>query len=103
MYDIADLYKMETSVPAAFQTVSLGNHDLERRCRTFCRDEFQRTNILKRIVLDIHKLFDQKEEDFEAVDDYVADPAAPSCLWNPDGELSEGGVLYTDDNKEEGT
>ncbi len=101
VYDIADLYKMETSVPAAFRTVASGINDLEKRCRMACRDEFHQSNILKSIVADIHKLFDQDLSEFEDSDDYVNDPSAPGDLWNPDGEKSEGGLMYANTQQKE--
>jgi CRISPR-associated protein Cas1 len=101
VYDIADLYKMETSVPAAFRTVASGVNDLEKRCRMACRDEFHQSNILKSIVADIHKLFDQDLSEFEDSDDYVNDPSAPGDLWNPNGEVSEGGLMYANAQQKE--
>ena len=37
VYDIADLYKLETSVPAAFSVIGGSYADLEREVRTACR------------------------------------------------------------------
>lgn len=101
VYDVADLYKMETTVPAAFKTVAAGEADLERRCRTACRYEFHQTNILKKIVSDIHKLFDQDLSEFDEVDDYAVDQSAPGYLWNPQGESSAGGIMYAGTDQED--
>lgn len=41
VYDIAELYKMELTVPAAFMEVARGSHKLESRVRHRCRDLFR--------------------------------------------------------------
>ena len=57
VYDIADLYKFETVVPAAFAVAakSTGGND-ERTVRQSCRDMFRRTRLLERIIPDIEDL-----------------------------------------------
>lgn len=57
VYDIADLYKFETVVPAAFAVAakSTGGND-ERTVRQSCRDMFRRTRLLERIIPDIEEL-----------------------------------------------
>lgn len=61
VYDIADLYKFETVVPAAFATaarIATGeiNERPERAVRLACRDAFRRTRLLDRIIPDIHSV-----------------------------------------------
>ncbi len=94
VYDIADLYKMETSVVAAFKTVSTGINELERRTRMACRDEFYATGLLKKVVQDLHSLFDQDISNLDVMDDYASDQSAPGGLWEPGGKTAQGGVLY---------
>ena len=95
VYDIGDLYKMEVSVPAAFAAVSQGTEELERRVRLACRDEFHKNKILARIVEDIDKLLKagENEEDSNA---YNEDGAKPGELWNPNNEITHGGVNFAD-------
>jgi CRISPR-associated protein Cas1 len=56
VYDIADIFKFETVVPAAFAVaarVERGRADgapVERQVRIACRDAFRRTNLLERII-----------------------------------------------------
>ncbi|KAA3605184.1 MAG: type I-E CRISPR-associated endonuclease Cas1 [Planctomycetota bacterium] len=50
VYDIADLFKFETVVPAAFKAAAGGEQPPERRVRLACRDAFRRTRLLKRII-----------------------------------------------------
>lgn len=55
VYDIADLFKFETVVPAAFGVASriqqgFADGPPERLVRIACRDAFRRTNLLDRII-----------------------------------------------------
>jgi CRISPR-associated protein Cas1 len=50
VYDIADLYKTEVTVPAAFATVKESDGQIETRIRKTCRDLFFETRLLERIV-----------------------------------------------------
>lgn len=89
-YDIADLYKLETTVPAAFEAISTPRTDpIERHVRTICRRLLRERRILKRIAADLAYLFDA-----EAGED---DPnvEAPGDLWDEDGSV-DGGVNYAD-------
>ncbi|MDN2565196.1 type I-E CRISPR-associated endonuclease Cas1e [Aquibium sp. A9E412] len=58
VYDIADLYKLETVVPEAFRVAGAaarGKLDMapDRAVRLACRDSFRRTRLLDRIIPDI--------------------------------------------------
>ena len=56
VYDIADVYKFETVVPAAFETaakIAKGKGDgsaPERQVRIACRDLFRKTGVLEKII-----------------------------------------------------
>jgi CRISPR-associated protein Cas1 len=62
VYDIADIYKFETVVPAAFETaakIAKGKGDgstPERQVRIGCRDLFRRTGILEKIIPAIEEI-----------------------------------------------
>ncbi|NCB97007.1 MAG: type I-E CRISPR-associated endonuclease Cas1 [Bacteroidia bacterium] len=56
VYDIADLYKTETSIPVAFQVVSESHEDVERRVRYTLRDLFKEQKLMKRIIPDLKDL-----------------------------------------------
>lgn len=58
VYDIADLYKAETTIPAAFSIVGQSYDDLGRQVRIACRKVFHDQQVLKRIPKDIEWLFD---------------------------------------------
>lgn len=50
VYDIADLFKFETVVPAAFKIAAQKPVDPDRAVRMACRDAFKQTRLLKRII-----------------------------------------------------
>lgn len=50
VYDIADLVKFETVVPAAFATAARHPADPERETRLACRDAFRSSRLLERII-----------------------------------------------------
>lgn len=52
VYDIADIFKFDTVVPAAFATAAkaIPAQALERQVRLSCRDAFRRTGILEQII-----------------------------------------------------
>lgn len=90
VYDVADLYKTETSIPAAFHTVGDGEDNVERAVRIRLRDQFHRTNLLGRIVEDLARLLDVDEAQEDAVEH---DMTAPGGLWDPGGVVA-GGVNH---------
>lgn len=50
VYDIADIVKFETVVPAAFRIAAQAPIEPERRVRLACRDVFRETKLLGRII-----------------------------------------------------
>lgn len=87
VYDIADLYKTETSIPAAFEAVRNNDGDLDQRVRQHMRQNMTRIGLLKRIAEDIAWIFDLplQEEQQNRVD--------AGELWSEDG-LLPGGKNY---------
>lgn len=78
VYDIADIYKFETVVPAAFKIASDQPHNPERAVRLACRDIFRQTKLLERIIPDIETILAAGEIPRpEAPEDAVC-PAIPS-------------------------
>jgi CRISPR-associated protein Cas1 len=102
VYDVADLYKTETSVPAAFRAVESGAIGVESAARHMLRDQFHRSRLLGRIVDDLAALFDLESEraeidaGFRAAD---ADLARPGGLWDHDG-LVRGGLNYSPEGRD---
>jgi CRISP-associated protein Cas1 len=83
VYDIADLYKFQTVVPAAFETaakIAKGKGDgsaPERQVRLACRDQFRRTGILDKIIPAIEEVLKASGIDPPAEAPEAADPAIP--------------------------
>lgn len=77
VYDIADLFKFETVVPAAFKTAALNPHEPERDVRYACRDLFRETHLLKRIIPIIEEVLAAGGVSAPAPPDWVVPPAIP--------------------------
>lgn len=93
VYDVADLYKVQLTLPLAFHAVAEGTQDLEGRVRRECRDVFHSARLLQRIVPDIEEalsVVDPREGDEEM--DFDADDALPGWLWDPEQGGVAGGV-----------
>jgi CRISPR-associated protein Cas1 len=95
VYDVADLYKADLTVPTAFETVAVGTHDLEGRVRRGCRDAFHAGRLLPRIVEDIQHVLDVAPTG-ELDVGFDADAALPGGLWDPEGGESVGGVNWAE-------
>lgn len=50
VYDIADLFKFETVVPAAFEVASKSTDNIETDVRHVCRDMFRKVHLLEKII-----------------------------------------------------
>ena len=65
VFDIADLYKVETTLPASFETVrdckNNSNLNFESELRKNCRKYFAKMDILKKVVKDLEYLFEDIE------------------------------------------
>jgi CRISPR-associated protein Cas1 len=58
VFDIADLFKFETVVPAAFEVAGQRPVHPERQVRQRCRDLFREQNILERIIPTIQEVLE---------------------------------------------
>jgi len=58
VFDIADLFKFDTVVPAAFEVASQYPTHPERSVRQACRDRFRQERILDRIIPTIQEVLD---------------------------------------------
>lgn len=66
VYDIADLYKAETTIPVAFEIASKNVEDIGSETRRALREIFRKGQILDRMVHDIKYLL--LEDDFKQAD-----------------------------------
>ncbi|MGQ9706888.1 MAG: type I-E CRISPR-associated endonuclease Cas1e [bacterium] len=93
VYDIADLYKTEITIPLSFEVVKEGPIDLSRRVRLACRDYFYKTRLLSRIIPDIKDVLSIDKELEEEIN--RDDPEWMVCdLWDPDDEKVKGGQSW---------
>lgn len=94
VYDIADLYKIEVTVPAAFHAVKTGGtHKLSSRVRRLCRAAFHRHRILERLIPDIQVALGMRPEKAAVFHhrDPDNDDELPVDLWDPlQGSLRGG-------------
>lgn len=83
VYDIADLYKMQLTVPVAFSVVAEGLPSVETQVRKRCRDAFTTLRLLQRIVTDVDRLLRlDVEPDTPDGFDPDDDPALPTPWWD---------------------
>jgi len=99
VYDVADLYKTVTSIPAAFAVTRTNPKDIEGTVRRAMRDQFFEERLLDRILPDLALLFEDIGEGVDASLDNLldADDALPSGLWDPVSGRVEGGVNYSEE------
>lgn len=88
VYDVADMYKAETSIPAAFEAVSNAYFDLEEVVRCKCRQKFYHSRLMQRLVRDIDQVLQYEGGD---------EMAEPTCfLWDDQVEQVEGGKDWSE-------
>lgn len=87
-YDVADLVKTETSIPAAFEAATSGADQVESRARRILRERCCHDRIQDRLTKLIPALFNTESIDHDrACSDEVG------SLWDADGLIS-GGIQY---------
>jgi CRISPR-associated protein Cas1 len=89
VYDIADLYKVEMTVPLAFQAVAESTENLHARVRLACREAFKERRLLQRMLPDIDHLLDVPDDVLKAGQEADSDPARPEPLWSPPDVATE--------------
>lgn len=91
VYDVADLYKAEVTIPAAFQVAAAGDSDLGGRARRAVRDAVVSARLLPRIAADIRVLLGAAGDE-----DAGGALAGPAPLWDGPGTVP-GGVSYPEE------
>lgn len=89
VYDLADLYKVEIVIPAAFAVAADPKPEAAVKVRV--REQIMNTRLLTRIVKDLVSLFDMSE-----LDDAEESASGPGELWDIATTLP-GGQLYVGD------
>ena len=92
VYDVADLYKAEITIPIAFEIAAENPENLPRETRRRVRDAMVSANILERMVKDIKHLF----SDF---DDMEQEDLAPMYLWDDRSERVAYGKSYAEESE----
>lgn len=85
VYDIADLYKAEITIPAAFATVGESSTGVESRVRALCREQMKNAKLLQRLLPDIDQLLDVPLDETPPIEpegDIETDGALPTELWD---------------------
>lgn len=91
VYDIADLYKADISIPAAFEIVAAGeDEDPSGAVRRRVRDNIRTSRLIPRIVKDVVWLLGGEEA-------YGTDEANVVSLWDYQKDSVPAGVNYADD------
>ena len=96
VYDIADLYKVEMTIPLAFKVASAGGGGVDRRAREECREAFRKGRLLQRIIPDIEEALGHGDLGLEGEDGLDSEPALPGGLWDPEEGQVPGGINQQD-------
>jgi CRISP-associated protein Cas1 len=104
VYDIADLYKVDITIPAAFRAASEGTTNIESRVRRSCREFFHSARLLERIVPDLQRVVGLAPEKARLVVHRGEDSTSnsedgvghmPGALWNENGSRTDGGRNFS--------
>jgi CRISPR-associated protein Cas1 len=94
VYDIADLYKAEMTIPVAFDLAAAAPADVAAETRRAVRDMLFGGSFLDRCVHDIRRLLLPSEESTTVEDDWPDEDRIVQ-LWDDSGARLTGGVNYT--------
>ena len=86
VYDIADLYKAEISIPIAFQCVAQAPEDLPATVRRSVRDAMKSQQLISRMVQDIYALLNEEEA--------AQDSPNVVYLWDDHDGLIKNGINF---------
>jgi len=70
VYDIADLYKTELTIPVSFRVVSQGPTELERAVRMECRNAFHEFRLMGRLLPDIAEVLNASDDLGESAEEF---------------------------------
>jgi len=85
VYDIADLYKVDLTVPLAFKIAADPPPELERAVRLACRDIFRESKLVEKVIPDIRLALGEPANLGEQ-SVFDTDEALPADLWTPSSE-----------------
>jgi CRISPR-associated protein Cas1 len=96
VYDIADLYKVEVTVPVAFRLAATVTKNLEREVRQECRKAFHAAHLMDRILPDIAEVLNAGDDSGETASELegravsLADGGTPGDLPGESRPASPG-------------
>ncbi len=70
VYDVADLYKTEMTVPLAFRLAAREKDQLERKVRLACREAFHEFKLMERLLPNIAEVLDARDDRGEGADEF---------------------------------
>lgn len=91
VYDIADLYKAETTIPAAFEAAKRKDADLLQTVRRLCRESFSQHKVLSRIAGDIAFILGGETEEPKGTGERI--------LWESGNHTVAGGKNYAHESE----
>ena len=91
VYDIADLYKAEITIPVAFEIASQEQEDISRTVRRRVRDEMVKAHIIERMVNDIKYLLSTEDDEYS--DEKIL------YLWDDKNNTTDFGKQYRGDKE----
>lgn len=96
VYDVADLYKAETTIPVAFEAVRAAQQgrDLHKEIRMRCRTHFANAKVLSRIAQDVAWVLQTGESEEQNNGTQVGD------LWDDEAGVTSGGQNYGERGEE---
>ncbi len=94
VYDIADLYKAEITIPIAFEVAASDPDDISSAVRRRVRDKMVSSHILERMVHDIHFLLAKEGEPLPEEKEAV-------YLWDDHEGLVANGISYKENSSSE--
>lgn len=78
VYDVADIVKFDTVVPAAFRVAAKSPRDPEREVRLACRDIFRESRLLEKLIPMIEEVLSAGELEPPAPTPEAVSPAIPN-------------------------
>jgi len=109
VFDIADLYKSEITIPIAFEVVHDKCENISSEIRRRCRNRFKDMNLLKQVLPDINKIltvslnYNKNQQTYflqdlqvnntfyiESETDFDNDGSNPAFIWDEKGVVAGG-------------
>jgi len=98
VYDVADLFKVEITIPLAFRVVAESGEHVEKRVRQECRQVFKDKQLLKRLMPTIDGLLDLPTAVQEEAGDLDEEVGALTGLWEELWQSVTEGTYVGDDS-----